>query len=61
MKEKNIVQAGKEEYPNHILRTLEKSGWNKAKAARILGISRGTLYKLVKQYDLEGNDSDLHH
>ncbi len=32
---------------------LEKSGGNKAKAARMLGMSRGTLYKLIKQHGLE--------
>jgi len=46
-------RAGKETEREPILKALEKSGWNKAKAARILGMSRGTLYKLIRQYDLE--------
>lgn len=30
---------------HHILHALEKSGWNKAKAARLLGMDRKTLYR----------------
>jgi transcriptional regulator of acetoin/glycerol metabolism len=32
---------------------FEKAGWNKAKAARLLDVSRGTLYKLIKEHNLE--------
>lgn len=32
--------------------TLEKTGWNKAKASRILGISRKTLYHKITKYNL---------
>uniref|UniRef100_UPI00242F330D sigma-54 interaction domain-containing protein n=1 Tax=Bilophila wadsworthia TaxID=35833 RepID=UPI00242F330D len=35
-----------------ICRALEKSGGNKAKAARILGISRSYLYILLKEYGI---------
>jgi DNA-binding NtrC family response regulator len=35
-----------------ILQALEKSAWNKAKAARILGISRRTLYRKIKEYKI---------
>ncbi|WP_035276379.1 sigma-54-dependent Fis family transcriptional regulator [Desulforegula conservatrix] len=35
-----------------ILEALEKTGWNKAKAARILGISRKTLYKKIIKHNL---------
>jgi two-component system, NtrC family, response regulator HydG len=38
--------------PRNILQTLEKTGWNKAKAARLLGISRPTLYQLIQLHNL---------
>ena len=31
---------------------LRKSGWNKARAARILGVSRQTLYRKLKEYNI---------
>ena len=37
----------------HILRVLEIVGWNKKEAARLLDISRGTLYRKILDYDLE--------
>ena len=37
----------------HIMRALEVSGWNKKEAARILEISRGTLYRKIVEYGLE--------
>ena len=36
-----------------ILRMLKKTDWNRAKAARLLGISRKTLYKKINKYNLE--------
>ncbi|KHE92033.1 MAG: sigma-54-dependent Fis family transcriptional regulator [Candidatus Scalindua rubra] len=35
-----------------ILQALEKTGWNKAKASRLLGIHRATIYKKMKQLDI---------
>jgi PAS domain S-box-containing protein len=35
-----------------ILQALIKTGWNKAKAARLLGISRPTLYQLINLHNL---------
>jgi DNA-binding NtrC family response regulator len=35
-----------------ILQALVKTGWNKAKAARLLGISRPTLYQLIHLHNL---------
>jgi two-component system response regulator HydG len=35
-----------------ILDALEKTDWNKAKAARLLGIDRVTLYRKIKRYNL---------
>ena len=36
-----------------LLEVLEKTGWNKAKAARVLGISRPTVYQKIKQHQLK--------
>jgi two-component system, NtrC family, response regulator HydG len=38
-----------------ILEALHKTAWNKAKAARLLGIDRVTLYRKIKQYNLTVN------
>jgi DNA-binding NtrC family response regulator len=37
----------------HIRRALESTGWNKKEAARLLEISRGTLYRKILEYGLE--------
>ena len=37
----------------HIRRALETTNWNKKEAARILEISRGTLYRKIVEYGLE--------
>ena len=37
----------------HILRVLEAVAWNKKEAARVLEISRGTLYRKIVEYGLE--------
>jgi DNA-binding NtrC family response regulator len=37
----------------HIVRALEATGWNKKEAARMLEISRGTLYRKILEYGLE--------
>ena len=35
----------------YILRALEETGGNKAKTAKLLGISRETLYQKIKQFE----------
>ncbi len=35
-----------------ILEALDKTAWNKAKAARLLGIDRVTLYRKIKRYNI---------
>ena len=37
----------------HIVRVLEAVDWNKKEAARVLDISRGTLYRKILEYELE--------
>jgi len=37
----------------HIVRVLEAVDWNKKEAARVLEISRGTLYRKIVEYQLE--------
>ncbi len=38
--------------PQEILRALNKTDWNKAKAARLLGISRRTIYRKIAEHKL---------
>ncbi len=53
------TDPGKEGHQSHrsekdsILAMLEMTGWNKAKAARRLGISRATLYSKLLKYGIE--------
>jgi two-component system response regulator HydG len=42
--------------PPDILQALDRAGWNKAKAARLLGISRPTLYQLIQLHNLRPSD-----
>ena len=37
----------------HIIRVLEAAHWNKVEAARMLDISRGTLYRKIDEFGLE--------
>ena len=39
----------------HIVRVLDNVNWNKKQAASILEISRGTLYRKIVEYGLEGD------
>ncbi|MBK8980753.1 MAG: hypothetical protein IPM38_00145 [Ignavibacteria bacterium] len=37
----------------YINKILDENNWNKQKAAQILGIDRKTLYKKIREYNLE--------
>ena len=43
----------KNEDKESLLDALEKTGWNKAKAARILGLSRQSIYRKIKEYGIK--------
>jgi transcriptional regulator with PAS, ATPase and Fis domain len=43
----------------HIVRVLESVHWNKKQAAAVLEISRGTLYRKIVEYGLEGEPKAL--
>lgn len=47
----------KENERQHIISVLQMAGGNRAKAARILGISRSTLWAKMKQYGIAGEPS----
>ena len=49
---KRIFLKSPDETPQKILDILNKADWNKAKAARLLGMSRQTLYRKVREYGL---------
>ena len=54
----NTAQAGVAQGANEresILAILDKTDWNKAKAARLLNISRATLYSKLLKYGIEEN------
>ena len=44
----------------HIARALDATAWNKKEAARILEISRGTLYRKIVEYSLEPDTTETH-
>ncbi len=49
----NITGGLKELEKIYINKILDENNWNKQKAAQILGIDRKTLYKKIKEYNLE--------
>ena len=53
IKDFSLVKAERE----LIARALQKTNWQKTKAANLLGISRATLYAKVKQYNIEDGSS----
>jgi transcriptional regulator with PAS, ATPase and Fis domain len=49
---RNSFRAMTDVEREHIMEVLEKTGGNKRKAAKKLGISRDTLYRKMKKYDI---------
>ncbi|GBD97414.1 MAG TPA: response regulator [Nitrospirae bacterium] len=43
---------GNADDPQAILQALEKTGWNKTKAASLLGISRRSIYRKIKEFNI---------
>lgn len=58
---KSIQQRRTVQSPEDILMVLEKTDWNKAKASRLLGIDRSTLYRKIRQYRLFRNSESVSH
>jgi DNA-binding NtrC family response regulator len=42
-----------------ILRTLRECGWRKAESARVLGVARGYLHRLINQLGIEEQETEL--
>lgn len=47
------AQVVEEDEVQSICKALEKTAWNKAKAARLLGIDRKTLYRKLAKYEID--------
>ena len=56
----NLVDNKGDEYLN-IVNVLEKTRWNKSKAAKILGIDRSTLYLKLKKYKGLTGQAETHY
>jgi DNA-binding NtrC family response regulator len=51
------LKKAKKDFERNIVETeLIKSGWNKSRVAKRLGISRPLLYTLLKRYGIEQDD-----
>jgi PAS domain S-box-containing protein len=49
-RDRRHIETGKIIDRQQIVRALEKTGWNKSKAARLLDIHRVTIYKMMKKH-----------
>jgi PAS domain S-box-containing protein len=56
LSEKASIESGSgSDSKEKVLAALEKTDWNKAKAARLLGMSRRTLYRKLEEYQITRN------
>ncbi|MCD6298330.1 MAG: sigma-54-dependent Fis family transcriptional regulator, partial [Deltaproteobacteria bacterium] len=51
-RQSNLLSQSAEHKKERLLEVLKRTGGNKSEAARILGISRVTLWKRLKAYDI---------
>ena len=51
IRQKTKLKAPREK--EEIINALKKTGWNKAKAARLLGIGRRTIYRKIDVHRIE--------
>lgn len=59
---KNKTRTSREhsvDAPEDIIHALDRAGWNKAKAARLLGISRRTIYRKIEAHKITDKQIDL--
>ena len=49
----DTIPTMEEQEKNYIRWILEKTGWNKTQAAKLMGIDRVSLWRKIKRYDLE--------
>jgi transcriptional regulator of acetoin/glycerol metabolism len=47
-----VYNNGEIDDPQIILQALEKTDWNKSKAAQLLGISRRSIYRKIKEHKI---------
>jgi len=59
--EEEVADSLYENERRHILRVMEKCGWNKHQASAKLGISRSTLYGKLRRYGIEDRGSSEIH
>jgi PAS domain S-box-containing protein len=52
VKEISIHFDGNDNDPQKIIQALNKTAWNKTKAAQLLGISRRSIYRKIKEYNI---------
>ena len=56
---RGVVLKSAESEKDLIVDALEKTGWNKARAARLLGVSRQTVYRKVEEYGIRNRRDEV--